>query len=211
MSEKIDIFFQNKSKWNKELKLLRDLLLDSGLQETIKWNQPCYTFNNKNIAILGSYKAHCSLAFFKGVLLQDLQKILIAPGKNSQSVRLVPIKNVQELVQKRDTIKTYILEAISIEEEGLKVKKIATIGIDYIPELKAALDKDKNLANAFFKLTAGRQRAYNIFFESAKQSATRIVRIQKYTDRILDGYGINDCTCGMSKRMPNCDGSHKFI
>ncbi|MFI0492134.1 hypothetical protein [Flavobacterium sp.] len=28
---------------------------------------------------------------------------------------------------------------------------------------------------------------------------------------MLDGKGINDCICGLSKKMPNCDGSHKYI
>jgi CDGSH-type Zn-finger protein len=27
----------------------------------------------------------------------------------------------------------------------------------------------------------------------------------------LEGYGRNDCTCGLSKRMPQCDGSHKQL
>lgn len=29
--------------------------------------------------------------------------------------------------------------------------------------------------------------------------------------RILDGYGLMDCTCGFSKQKPNCDGSHKQL
>ena len=36
-------------------------------------------------------------------------------------------------------------------------------------------------------------------------------RIEKYSGRILKGQGITDCVCGMSKKMPGCDGSHKFM
>ncbi|WP_277633415.1 CDGSH iron-sulfur domain-containing protein [Avrilella dinanensis] len=27
----------------------------------------------------------------------------------------------------------------------------------------------------------------------------------------MDGYGLTDCVCGLSKRKPNCDGSHKQL
>ncbi|WP_338140796.1 hypothetical protein [Wenyingzhuangia gilva] len=36
-------------------------------------------------------------------------------------------------------------------------------------------------------------------------------RIEKYKERILNGKGMNDCVCNLSKKMPNCDGSHKYI
>ncbi|MFT6967178.1 MAG: CDGSH-type Zn-finger protein, partial [Marivirga sp.] len=36
-------------------------------------------------------------------------------------------------------------------------------------------------------------------------------RIEKYAQRIIDGFGINDCVCGLSKKTPNCDGSHKTL
>ena len=48
-------------------------------------------------------------------------------------------------------------------------------------------------------------------FAEAKQSATRKARIEKYAPRILKGKGILDCWCGLSKRMPTCDGSHKQL
>ena len=38
-----------------------------------------------------------------------------------------------------------------------------------------------------------------------------ISRIEKVIPKILAGKGMNDCTCGMSKRLPNCDGSHKHL
>ena len=64
---------------------------------------------------------------------------------------------------------------------------------------------------AFESLTPGRQRGYLIFFSAAKQPETRFARIEKYTKQILCGKGITDCTCGLSKRMPSCDGSHRLL
>ncbi|WP_368662549.1 CDGSH iron-sulfur domain-containing protein [Zobellia laminariae] len=59
------------------------------------------------------------------------------------------------------------------------------------------------------RASRSRQKGYLLHFSKPKQSKTRISRIDKNTDRIFEGYGLNDCTCGRSKRMPNCDGSHK--
>ena len=78
-------------------------------------------------------------------------------------------------------------------------------------ELQKKLAIDPVFKTAFGSLTPGRQRAYNLHFSGAKQSATRESRIEKYRQQILDGKGINDCTCGLSKRMPTCDGSHKYL
>ena len=71
--------------------------------------------------------------------------------------------------------------------------------------------KNEALKTAFEKLTPGRQKAYCMHFNDAKQTKTRLDRIEKYTDRILKGKGIMDCVCGLSKRMPTCDGSHKQL
>ena len=76
--------------------------------------------------------------------------------------------------------------------------------------LQSIFKKDAKLQKAFNALTPGRQRAYLIYFSSAKNEQTIINRIEKYAPKILCGKGFNDCTCGLSKRMPTCDGSHKF-
>ena len=80
-----------------------------------------------------------------------------------------------------------------------------------IDELIETFEKDEAYKEAFYKLTPGRQRAYLIYFSGAKQTETRISRIEKHTAGILAGRGINDCTCGLSKRMPTCDGSHRQL
>ena len=65
--------------------------------------------------------------------------------------------------------------------------------------------------NAFESLTPGRQKGYLLHFANAKQSTTRTNRILQAVPRILNGKGLTDCTCGLSKRMPSCDGSHKQL
>jgi len=42
------------------------------------------------------------------------------------------------------------------------------------------------------------------------ESRTRESRMEQCIPRIPDGKGIHDCTCGLYKKMPACDGSHKF-
>jgi uncharacterized protein YdeI (YjbR/CyaY-like superfamily) len=80
-----------------------------------------------------------------------------------------------------------------------------------VEELEAILANDKSLRTAFEQLTPGRKKGYYLFFSGAKQSKTRTARIEKSIPRIRSGKGINDCICGHSKRMPSCDGSHKFL
>ena len=78
-------------------------------------------------------------------------------------------------------------------------------------EFQIQLNKNSKLKKAFESLTPGRQRAYLLYFSAPKQSKTIVSRIEVYTQRILNGKGLTDCVCGLSKRMPSCDGSHKLL
>jgi uncharacterized protein YdeI (YjbR/CyaY-like superfamily) len=55
----------------------------------------------------------------------------------------------------------------------------------------------KNLAlkKAFEAHTPWRQKGYNLYFSESKNAKTREQRIEKNKQRILNGKGINDCTC----------------
>jgi uncharacterized protein YdeI (YjbR/CyaY-like superfamily) len=211
MNPSVDEHLRNSKKWSKELSLLQEILLECGLTEEFKWRQPCYLFGATNVCILGSYKKFCSLAFFKGVLLNDAEQLMVSPGVNSQSVKMFKFQSSEEIRELRHLIKSTVYEAIEIEKAGLKVEKDQNNKPQIPEELTAKMEKDSVLKSAFESLTPGRQRAYLIFFEEAKQSKTKVARIEKYIPRILKGKGMNDCICGHSKRMPNCDGSHKYF
>lgn len=211
MQSKVDEYFSEVKNWNTELCLLRQFILDCLLTETFKWRVPCYTFKEKNILIIAPFKNYCAINFFKGAFLQDEGKMLIKPGENTQAGRLIRFSNLDEIRTLETTIKAYIYEAIEVEKAGLKIDFKKNTEVRYCEELEETISKNPTFKAAFEALTPGRQRAYNIYFSAPIQSKTRTSRIDKLIPKILDGKGFNDCTCGLSKKMPICDGSHNYI
>ena len=203
-----DAYFNN-GNWQQELQALRALVLSCGLQETFKWKAPCYTSDGRNILLLGRLKNHFVLSFFKGALLTDDAGILERPGENTRSARVVRLRDLREVTRIEPILKRYIQAAIQLEKSGKRVPKEST-PLTIPDELQRKLRESHEFSAAFEVLTPGRQRGYCMHFSAAKRSETRIARIERNTDRILDGKGLNDCTCGLSKKMPQCDGSHKF-
>lgn len=211
MNQQVDQFINESDKWREEYAVLRGLLLDCGLTEELKWKQPCYMYKGKNLMLMSAFKDACFISFFNGTLMSDTNKILVSPGENSQSVKYLKFKDLDAILKNRTIIKAYIYESIEIEKAGLKVDKKLSKNFVFPVELLEKFKDSPKFKNAFEGLSTGRQRAYNLFFIGAKQSKTRRARIEKHEQRILNGFGINDCTCGHSKRKPNCDGSHKYL
>jgi len=211
MKSPVEQYIQKAKNWQEEMTLLRSILLECNLTEVIKWGKPCYTLNDKNIVIIQDFKNHCDLGFFNGASLTDLKQLLIKPGVHTQSARQFRFDDLEDIKKKRALIKAYVKEAIENEKKGIKITVEDIPAIEQVVELTTIFKKNKAFEKAFNKLTPGRQRAYNMFFAAAKQSETRISRIEKFIPRILDGKGMTDCTCGLSKRMPTCDGSHKYL
>ena len=210
MNPKVDEFLSKVKKWQDELTKLREIALGCQLEEDFKWKVPCYTYKGKNIVLIHGFKEYCALLFMKGALLNNAEGLLFQQTENVQSGRQIRFTNLSEITENEQLLKAYIYEAIEVEKAGVKVEFKKKEDFPVPTELIKIFDQDLNYKNAFESLTAGRQKAYLLHFAGAKQSATRISRIEKVKDRILKGYGLTDCTCGLSKRKPNCDGSHKF-
>lgn len=207
----LDEYFEALPQWKTEMLALRKIIQKSPLEEELKWKQACYTHEGKNIAIIGGFKHYFVLSFFKGSLLSDPEELLEFAGSNSRSAKILKFTHQSDLRKLQNVILQFIQEAISIEEQGLKVPSIEEINIEFPQELLQCFQQDPELKRAFTQLTPGRQRAYCMHFASPKNEVTRHARIEKFTPRILAGKGMNDCICGQSKRMPSCDGSHKQI
>lgn len=193
MNKEAQLFFEKAKKWKEEFLLLREIVSENkSLEEDYKWMHPCYTFEEKNVVLIHGFKEYCALLFHKGVLINDPENILIQQTENVQSARQLRFTNIQQIINLRSVIKKYIKEAVEIEKSGKKVE-LKTVSDYPVPsEFQTALDEDKNLNDAFYSLTPGRQKAYLFYFNQAKQAKTRESRIEKYYQKILDGKGIDD-------------------
>lgn len=211
MNPKVDLFLSKAKSWQEEMEKLRAIILDCGFTEDLKWGKPCYSFQDTNLLILQPFKDYCALMFFNGAQLNDTNGILVKPGENTQSGRQIRFTKLSEITKLKSVLKAYLYESIEAEKAGLKVILKKTSDYEIPEEFEKKLKTMPALKKAFEALTPGRQRAYLMHFSAAKQSKTRESRIDSYVQRILDGKGIGDCTCGLSKRYPLCDGSHKFI
>jgi len=192
MNPKVDFYFSKAEKWQEELEKLRMIILDCQLTEELKWGVPCYTFQKSNIVLIHVFKEYCALLFIKGALLNDANGILIQQTENVQAGRQIRFTNVREIIEMETILKAYIYEAIEVEKAGLKVGFKKTTEFIIPEEFQNKFDEIPALRTAFEALTPGRQRAYILYFSAPKQSKTRESRIEKYTQQILDGKGLND-------------------
>lgn len=187
---KVDEFLGRAKSWRGEMQKIRSIMLECGLDEELKWGKPCFSFEGKNIAILQPFKAHCSLMFFKGALLEDTHGLLRSQGENTQSA--LRLEFTSEAQVKKAVLKSYVKQAIAVEKAGLTVDFKAKRELEFPEELTKMLKKNRKFAKAFDALTPGRQRGYVLHFAGAKQSETRTARIEKHIPNILAGKGIND-------------------
>lgn len=177
-------------KWSNELLMLRQIVLNTPLIETIKWSVPVYTYKGKNVVSINALKNSANINFFKGVLLKDEFNLLEQQGQ-LQSDRIIKFVDLNEIKKKKEILHHYILEAINIEEKGEKV--IFNKNPEPLPdELVFALDQDALFKKSFFALSASKQRGYIIQISKPKNSQNRQNLINKYKEQILNGIGIND-------------------
>lgn len=192
MNPKVDFYFQKAGKWQKETEQLRNIVLDCGLVEELKWGVPCYTFQNANIVLIHTFKDYCALLFFKGALLGDPEGILVQQTEQVQAARQIRFTHLREIIGQEAALKAYIYEAVAVEEAGLKVAFKKTEAFAVPEEFQQKLEEVPALKTAFEALTPGRQRAYLLHFAAAKQSKTRVSRVEKCMPLILEGKGLDD-------------------
>ncbi len=183
---------EKENRWSTEFAALRQLCLESGLNEELKWGQACYDLDGGNVVLIHGFKDYCALLFMKGALLKDPKGILVQQTKNVQAARQIRFAAIVDINKQKAIVKAYISEAIAVEKSGAKVAMKSVEQFDMPEEFLKRLDDDPRLAEAFHALTPGRQKGYLLHFGGAKQSATRAARVAKHAPRILKGLGLDD-------------------
>lgn len=175
--------------WREVLMELRVVIQNTGLEEQLKWGAPCYTLKGKNVLMLSALKDKVVVSFFKGALLNDPKNILVKPGPNSQAARYLVFTSLTAVEQLSGTLLNFIEEATALEISGAKIEFQDQSKTPYPTFLTDYFTSHPELAEAFARLTPGRQRSYLLYFQSAKQAATQLRRIKQCTAKIFIGKG----------------------
>ena len=178
-------------KWSRGLQDLRFVCQNTGLVETVKWGHPCYVLGDRNIAIIGAFRDDFRLTFFNSALMKDVNGLFEKQGPNSRESGVIRFLDQAQVLKLKPILHAYLLEAMTYAAAGLKPPKLA-LTIELPQDLIAALKDDPELAEHFYKLTAGRQKSYVINVGSAKTAETRVSRIQKFRSKIIAGKGAFD-------------------
>ncbi len=177
--------------WEKGLAKLRAICLSADLKETVKWGQPCYMHADRNIAIIGAFQDNFRLSFFNTALMKDTEALLEKAGPNTQHPSMMRFTSNEGPGQIESVILAYLHEAKTYADEGKKPHKAEPV-LDLPKEFAEAFEADPELSAAFYSLTPGRQRSYVINVNSAKKPETRVSRIVKFRDQIINGKGANE-------------------
>ncbi len=177
-----------RERWAPEIAEMRRVLAGLGMKEECKWGKPSYTIDGKNIVIMQGFKEYFGLSFFQGALLKDPKKVLVQLGQ-VHAGRVMKFTSVKEITAKAATIKAYVRAAIAVEKAGLRMEPKKTSDVPVPEELTERFRRDPRFKRAFEALTPGRQRSYLYHIAAAKQSATRVARIEKAMPAIFEGRG----------------------
>ena len=193
MEEKVLKYIEKRSQWKEALTELRSMILvNDQLKEEIKWGAPVYTLDGKNVVGLVGVKSYVGLWFYMGVFLSDPDHLLERSSDKTKGLRKMMFHSIEEFREHKAQIGKYILEAIENQKAGKEIRPNRSKKLVISPELQAALSDDPDLNTAFDLLTPGKKREYAEHVESAKQTATKLRRIEKMAPLILTGKGLHD-------------------
>lgn len=184
-------FVERSAPWQREVAALRRILLDSGLEETVKWGGPCYVQNGTNVVGLVAFKSYFGLWFHQGALLEDPEGVLVnAQRGKTRAQRQWRMRNAADL--REPVVRRYVKAAVRLAREGREVKPQRGKPLRLPPELAAALADDPGLRSSFEALRPGQRREYAEHVAQAKRPETRQRRIEKILPMIEAGAGLND-------------------
>ncbi len=178
-----------RERWEAAIAEMWRVLGGFAMGEECKWGKPTYTVDGKNVVIMQGFKEYFALGFFQGALLKDPKKVLVQLGQ-VHAGRVMKFASAKDITAKAATIKAYVRQAIAVEKAGLRMKRKKTSDSPVPEELRERLRSDPRFKRAFEALTPGRQRSYLYHFAAAKQSATRVARIEKAMPAIFEGRGL---------------------
>ncbi len=188
---RLEAYFQKEGPFREGLARLRELLLETGLEEHLKWGAPVYAHEGVNVLGLMAFKKHFGLWFFQGVFLSDPLGVLTnAQDGKTRAMRHWKFSSPDQMDLRQ--VKGYVEEAIGFARKGIKLAPAPARKVVVPEALLAALEAEPELMERFNALTPSKKRDYAEYISAAKQVSTRERRLEKILPMIREGIGLND-------------------
>lgn len=153
--------------------------------ETKKWSFPHFDYKGM-MCSMASFKEHCAFGFWK----QSLLEAAAFPAEKTAMGSFGRIKTVADLPDDM-TMKKLIVEAMRLNDEGVKVKK-APVSKEkkelVVPELLiAALESNAAASETFNNFPYSCKKEYVEWITEAKTEATRDKRLATTLEWLAEG------------------------
>lgn len=160
------------------------------INETIKWGFPHFEYK-ATICSMASFKAHCAFGFWKASLMKDPYQLF--GEKENAMGQLGRIEKITDLPSDK-ILSEYILEALKIDESGVKIKKAPATPKAEIP-MPAYFADELNLnpkaKQQFESFSPSHKREYLEWVTTAKTEATRLKRMATTIEWLNEGKSLN--------------------
>ena len=188
----VDEYIGHLQIWREEVTLLREIVLSTGLTETIKWGGPCYQWQQNNVVGLAAFKSYTGIWFFQGGLLDDKQQFLMnAQEGKTKAMRQWRFFSKNEILNA--PVREYIFESIENFKIGKKIVATAKDKVVILPQLlQSTLDVDAGLYEKWLLFSPSSQREFAEYISEAKRDTTRKDRLQKVLELIGENKNLHD-------------------
>jgi uncharacterized protein YdeI (YjbR/CyaY-like superfamily) len=164
------------------------------ITESIKWGMPFFEYKG-TLCQMAAFKQHCAFGFWKASRLHDPNHLL-NPGEEAAAGSFGRINKITDLPAD-DVLKTFVLQAMQLNEAGEKVvpktpaqkapkKELVT------PEyLIAAMNSHPKAKETFEKFSPSHKKEYVEWLIDAKTDATRQKRLEQAIEMMAEGKSRN--------------------
>lgn len=188
----VDEYIGHLQMWREEITLLREIVLSTGLTETIKWGGPCYQWQKNNVVGLAAFKSYTGIWFFQGGLLEDKQQYLMnAQEGKTKAMRQWRFSSKNEILNA--PICEYIFESIENIKIGKKIVAAPKDNVFILPQLlQLSLAEDAGIYSKWLLFSPSCQREFAEYISEAKRDTTRQDRLKKVLELIRENKSLHE-------------------
>lgn len=193
---RIDKYIQNAQEFAIPiLEYLRKLIhkVCPDCQETMKWSFPHFEYKGEILCSMAAFKKHCAFGFWKEKLMIQSQNLLTDKGKTAMG-DFGKITTLKDLPSAK-ILSICIQEAMQLNENGIKipktVKRLDPKEIIVPSEFQKALNKNAKAKKAFEAFAPSHKKEYIEYINEAKREETKMNRIAKSIEKLIEGKAHN--------------------